>query len=138
VTIAGMAEPGPDAADASKAPSPGAETQRLDKWLWFARITKTRTLAALLIEQGKVRVNRVRAVKPSQTVRPGDVLTIALRGKVLVLRVAACGGRRGPPPEARRLYDALTKPVPGETPPAAGARPNSRERRELQRLKRPG
>jgi ribosome-associated heat shock protein Hsp15 len=83
-------------------------TQRLDKWLWFARIIKSRTLAAQLVEDGKVRVNRVRAAKPSQTVRSGDVLTIAVRGRVQLLRVLAVAERRGPPAEARLLYEVVS------------------------------
>ncbi|MET0652662.1 MAG: RNA-binding S4 domain-containing protein [Hyphomicrobiaceae bacterium] len=94
----------PDHDDAPQA----AGTQRIDKWLWFARIIKSRTLAADLVVEGKVRVNRVRATKPSQTVRPGDVLTVTLRGRVDILRVLAPGERRGPPDEARRLYEVLT------------------------------
>jgi ribosome-associated heat shock protein Hsp15 len=86
--------------------SPG--TQRLDKWLWFARVAKSRTLAAQLVEDGKVRVNRTRATKPSQAVRSGDVLTIAFRGRVQVLRVRAAGERRGPPAEARLLYEVVS------------------------------
>ena len=84
------------------------ETQRLDKWLWFARVTKSRTLAAQLVQDGKVRVNRAKAAKPSQTVRSGDVLTIAVRGSVEVLKVLAPGVRRGPPPEARLLYEVVS------------------------------
>jgi ribosome-associated heat shock protein Hsp15 len=61
-------------------------------------------LAAQLIGGGKVRVNRVRTVKPSHALREGDVLTIALRGEVRVLRVLDVGARRGPPHEARLLY----------------------------------
>ena len=94
----------PDHDDAPQA----AGTQRIDKWLWFARIIKSRTLAAELVVEGKVRVNRVRATKPSQTVRAGDVLTVTLRGRVDILRVLAPGERRGPPDEARRLYEVLT------------------------------
>lgn len=86
--------------------SPG--TQRLDKWLWFARIIKSRTLAAQLVEDGKVRVNRVRATKPSQVVRSGDVLTIAVRGRIQVLKVLAASERRGPPAEARLLYEVVS------------------------------
>jgi ribosome-associated heat shock protein Hsp15 len=85
----------------------GAAEQRLDKWLWYSRMLKSRTMAAQLVTDGKVRVNRTRAVKPSQTVRPGDVLTIALRGRVQVLRVLAAGHRRGPPGEARQLYEPV-------------------------------
>jgi ribosome-associated heat shock protein Hsp15 len=121
------------------APVLAGGTQRLDKWLWFARIAKSRTLGALLVEQGKVRVNRVRAGKPSQALRPGDVLTIALRGKVLVLRVLALGTRRGPAAEARRLYEAVMgAPTADPSGPVAGTRPASRERRELERRKRQG
>jgi ribosome-associated heat shock protein Hsp15 len=79
--------------------------QRLDKWLWFARILKSRTLAAEAVAAGRIRVNRVRVAKPSYTVKPGDVVTVALRGKVLVLRILAAGERRGPPAEARALYE---------------------------------
>jgi ribosome-associated heat shock protein Hsp15 len=84
-----------------------AQSQRLDKWLWFARMTKSRTLAAQLIEDGKVRINRAKAAKASQIVRTGDVLTITLRGSVEVVKVLAPGVRRGPPPEARLLYEAI-------------------------------
>jgi ribosome-associated heat shock protein Hsp15 len=87
--------------------SPPEGSQRLDKWLWFARVARSRTLAAQLVLEGKVRVNRTRAAKPAQTVRPDDVLTIAVSGRVRVLRVLAPGARRGPPAEARLLYEAL-------------------------------
>src|SRR6478672_3967667 len=85
-----------------------AGSQRIDKWLWFARIIKSRTLAVQLVVEGKVRVNRVKASKPSQTVRVGDVLTVTLRGRVDILQVLAPGERRGPPEEARRLYEVLS------------------------------
>jgi ribosome-associated heat shock protein Hsp15 len=84
-----------------------AAEQRLDKWLWFSRMLKSRTMAAQLVAAGKVRVNRMRALRPSQTVRPGDVLTIAIRGRVQVVRVVATGYRRGPPVEARQLYEQV-------------------------------
>jgi ribosome-associated heat shock protein Hsp15 len=85
--------------------------QRLDKWLYFARLAKSRTLAAEWILAGKVRVNRARAGKPSQLLRPGEVVTIALHGRVLVLKVLAAGERRGPASEARGLYEVLS-PAP--------------------------
>ena len=85
-----------------------ADGQRLDKWLWFARVVKSRTLAAELVVLGKVRVNRARAVKASQTLRPGDVVTLVLAGRVLILKVLAPGIRRGPAAEARRLYEPLS------------------------------
>ena len=52
--------------------------QRVDQWLWFARVAKSRTLAQALIARGKVRINRNRLEKPSATVKPGDVLTLTL------------------------------------------------------------
>jgi len=81
--------------------------QRLDKWLYFARLAKSRTLAANLVLCGKVRVNRARAGKPSHPLRPGEVVTIALHGRVLVLKVLAPGHRRGSATEARTLYEVL-------------------------------
>lgn len=120
-----------------------AESQRLDKWLWFARITKSRTLAAQLVQDGKVRVNRAKAAKPSHTVRSGDVLTVAIRGGVEVLKVLRLGVRRGPPPEARLLYEVLSSTGTGsrllaphgaaERQRGAG-RPTKRERRLTDRL----
>jgi ribosome-associated heat shock protein Hsp15 len=86
---------------------PNAPLQRLDKWLWYARVMKSRTAAAHLVESGKVRVNRMRVVKPSHTLREGDVLTIALRGELRVIEVLAVGARRGPPQEARLLYRSV-------------------------------
>lgn len=81
--------------------------QRIDKWMWFARLVKTRTLAAKLVEGGAVRVNRQKVAKPSHPVAPGDVLTVAVHGTVKVVRVEAIGSRRGPAPEARLLYADL-------------------------------
>jgi ribosome-associated heat shock protein Hsp15 len=77
---------------------------------------KTRSLAAALVSRGKVRVNRQKIVKPSHPVGPGDVLTIALRGGVRILKLVDAGSRRGPAPQARLLYDDLSAP----DPPAAG------------------
>ena len=60
------------------APEGAQQTQRLDKWLWYARVAKSRSLAAALIERGRIRVNRVRSQKPSHTIKPGDVITCLL------------------------------------------------------------
>jgi ribosome-associated heat shock protein Hsp15 len=87
-------------------------TQRLDRWLWFARVVRSRTLAAQLIVAGRVRINRVRAAKPSQSVRAGDVLTIALHSRVRILKVLGIGQRRGRPDEARCLFEDLTPSTP--------------------------
>jgi ribosome-associated heat shock protein Hsp15 len=111
---------------------PGNATQRLDKWLWFARMAKSRTLAAQLVQDGKVRVNRSKASKPAQAIRPDDVLTIVVRGHVRVLKVLAPGLRRGPPAEARRLYEVLSES--GSTLDGGAGRPSKRERRLLDRL----
>jgi len=137
--------------------SPG--TQRLDKWLWFARFVKTRTLAGELIGAGKVRLNRVRVEKPAQVVRPGDVLTISISRRVQIVRVLGFAERRGPSAAARALYEELTvtgdviKPqspsapsgeqrqpnegmsegIPVQRPVGAG-RPTKKERREIDRL----
>jgi ribosome-associated heat shock protein Hsp15 len=105
-------------------PPPAADTQRIDRWLWFARIVKSRTLAAGLVADGKVRVNRARIEKASHTVKPGDVLTVTVSRRVRVLRVLAAGERRGPPAEARTLYEELTAPAT-ETNPVAHSPPRS-------------
>lgn len=80
--------------------------QRIDKWLWFARIAKSRPLASGLVEAGHVRINRNKVTKPAHSVGPGDVLTIAIHGHVRVLKVLACGARRESAPVARALYEA--------------------------------
>lgn len=122
-------------------PVAAAGTQRLDKWLWFARVVKSRTLAAGLVADGKVRVNRVKIDKPSHALRIADVLTIAVGSRVRVLEVAGLGVRRGPAPEAQALYVDLTPPPPPRestagTPvrePGQG-RPTKRDRRRIDRL----
>jgi ribosome-associated heat shock protein Hsp15 len=83
------------------------ERQRLDKWLWFARVVRTRTAAAELVSEGRVRVNRVRIETPAHAVRIGDVVTVGVGPRVLVRRVVGLGARRGPPHEARGLYEDL-------------------------------
>jgi len=81
--------------------------QRLDKWLWFARVARTRTLAAKLVAEGNVRVNARRVKTPAKAIGPGDVLTIALHYQVRVLRVVSPGARRGGSTEASRLFEEL-------------------------------
>jgi ribosome-associated heat shock protein Hsp15 len=80
---------------------------RLDKWLWFARFVKSRTLAAKLVGDGFVRVNGRRVDNPAKGVAVGDVITGAVARTTAVVRVEALGERRGPAPEARRLYSEL-------------------------------
>lgn len=81
------------------------ETQRLDRWLWHARIVKTRTLAASLVESGFVRVNGKRAERASHAIRSGDVLTIALPSRVRVLKIARIAPRRSDAGTAAALYE---------------------------------
>lgn len=88
--------------------APGAERQRLDRWLFFSRATKSRTLAQKLIEAGFVRVNGERTHASDRQVGPGDVLTMTLGARLLVWRIRAAGHRRGPPAEATGLYEDLT------------------------------
>jgi ribosome-associated heat shock protein Hsp15 len=83
------------------------ERQRLDKWLWHARVVKARTSAAALVEAGHVRVNGVRETAPGHSVKAGDVLTIGLDRGVRVLRVVGFSERRGDASTARVLYDDL-------------------------------
>jgi ribosome-associated heat shock protein Hsp15 len=120
-------------------PPDGSARQRIDKWLWFARVVKTRTLAQKLAISGAVRVNRVKTDSASRPVRVGDVLTIALDSGVRILRIAAAGQRRGPAAEARLLYEDLSPPQPQPREPAAprpeaGGRPTKRRRRALEAL----
>jgi ribosome-associated heat shock protein Hsp15 len=89
-----------------------AESLRLDKFLWFARIVKTRGLAQSLAEEGRFRISGRVVERPSATVKVGDVLSFALRGQVRVLRIEALPVRRGPPAEARALYSELEEGAP--------------------------
>lgn len=90
--------------------SEAALTQRLDRWIWHARIVKTRTIAADLVTEGHVRVNGERAEQPSRPIKPGDVLTIALPARVRVLRVTGILSRRGNSAAAHRLYESVGVP----------------------------
>jgi ribosome-associated heat shock protein Hsp15 len=130
---------------------PGEAGQRLDKWLWFARMAKTRSLAQRLVTDGDVRVNRDRVTKPAHILRLGDLLTVSLGKQLRLLKVAGFGSRRGPAPEAVLLYDDLAPPpdraaAKGDAPDAdltsaglpqreAGSgRPTKRDRRRMDRL----
>lgn len=84
--------------------------QRVDKWLWHARMARTRTLAAKLVSEGHVRLDSRRVTDPSKKVRAGDILTLALAHATLVVEVEGFADRRGPAPEAQRLYKLLSGP----------------------------
>jgi ribosome-associated heat shock protein Hsp15 len=83
------------------------ERQRLDKWLWHARVVKARASAAALVEAGHVRVNGVREKAPGHFIKAGDVVTVGLDRGVRILRVAGFAERRGDASAARLLYDDL-------------------------------
>lgn len=85
---------------------------RIDVWLWRARFFKTRALAARMAQSGRIRVSHPggtsRVDKPSRLVRIGDDIVFAVAGRLTAVKVLDLGSRRGPPPEARALYAALT------------------------------
>jgi ribosome-associated heat shock protein Hsp15 len=115
---------------------------RADKWLWAARVFKTRSLAAKACDGGKVDVN-AEAAKPAKLVRAGDRVEVTLpRGRRRILKVTAIGDRRGSAEIARELYEDLTPPEPPrlrQAPPPFRApgtgRPTKRERRDIDRLR---
>ncbi len=120
-----------------------AGRQRLDKWLFFARMVKSRSLAQSYILSGNVRVNGNAVRQSSHLVKPGDRLELSFERSSKILVVLASGERRGPYEEARLLYDDQTPPpAPGDrmTPleqamrePGSG-RPTKKERRALDRF----
>lgn len=81
---------------------------RLDKFLWFARLVKTRSRAQALIGEGHIRLDGRRVERAHAEVRPGTVLSFPLEGQVRVIRVEALPARRGPAPEARACYTDLS------------------------------
>jgi ribosome-associated heat shock protein Hsp15 len=122
------------------------ERQRLDKWLFFSRAVKSRTLAQKLIEAGAVRVNSERVTDSDHRVGANDVLTMTVHGRLLVWKIVDPGSRRGPAPEAARLYEDLSPPTlprsevsafdAAVAPRAPGSgRPTKKERRETNRLR---
>jgi ribosome-associated heat shock protein Hsp15 len=84
---------------------------RIDKWLWYTRFFKSRTLAGTFCGSGRLRLNGQIIRKANQTLKPGDVLTFPLNDHVRVIKAVALGTRRGPAPEAQALYEDLDPPV---------------------------
>lgn len=119
------------------------EKLRVDKWLWYARFFKTRTIAAAMVSGGHMRINRQPVRKPGTTVKVGDVLTFPQGPHIRVIEIVALADRRGPAPEAQLLYEDLDPPQPKpktqklETAPRekGAGRPTKKERRETDRLK---
>ena len=83
------------------------DTLRLDKWFWYARFIKSRSLATKLCNSGKVRVNGNLIKKAHQSVTPGDVLTFPIGPNIRVIKIIKLGNRRGPAKEAQALYEDL-------------------------------
>ncbi|MBO9709696.1 MAG: RNA-binding S4 domain-containing protein [Caulobacter sp.] len=84
---------------------------RADVWLWHARFFKTRSLAARFVDEGRIRLLRSgaesRVDKPSRGLKTGDVLTFAVGGRLICVRIVGYGERRGPATEARELYEVV-------------------------------
>ncbi|MBD9374807.1 RNA-binding S4 domain-containing protein [Rhizobium sp. ARZ01] len=127
-----------------KREQPSAQArQRIDKWLFFARLRKSRSLAAKSVEQGDVSVNGQPVRQPSFGLKPGDTVVLSLDRHNLVVKVLLPGTRRGPFEEARMLYEDLTPPPPPKeernlfeqaTRERGAGRPTKRERRETDAL----
>jgi ribosome-associated heat shock protein Hsp15 len=123
-----------------------ASVQRIDQWLWHARLFRSRSLAADFVQSGAVRLTRqgltARIGKPSATVRPGDQIAFLLHDRLRVIEVLMCGARRGPASEARLLYEDRSPPAsagndgagsPASRPKGLG-RPTKKDRRDIDRL----
>jgi len=118
------------------------DRQRVDKWLWHARVVRTRQAAAALVTSGHVRINARRIDAASRPVRPGDVVTVALDRAVRVLKVLGFAERRGSAEDARSVCEDMTPPAaaPSREPPppavreAGTGRPTKQDRRAIDRL----
>ena len=115
--------------------------QRIDKWLWHARVVRTRSAAAALVTEGHVRLNGERVSASSRPVKAGDVVTVALDRVVRILKVIGFAERRGDADAARLLCEDITPISPPREPEAAQAernpgtgRPTKQERRATDRL----
>ena len=109
-------------------------TIRIDKWLWQARFFKSRSIAATTVNAGKVRVDGQPVTKPARAVGAGDVLTFVQATDTRVVRIIACGARRGPAPEAQTLYEDMTPKVEKRPYNPGGdrkGRPTKKDRRDL-------
>ena len=122
------------------------DTLRLDKWFWYARFIKSRSLATKLCNSGKVRVNGNLIKKAHQSVTPGDVLTFSVGPNIRVIKIIKLGNRRGPAKEAQTLYedlqpidqiakkiDSTLAPEPAKRERGSG-RPTKVQRRAIERF----
>ena len=85
-----------------------SEALRIDKWLWYGRFFKSRSIASRFIAKRRVRVNNRRINKSSQLLKIGDILTFSIEAKLFIIRVVGLGSRRGPRKEANMLYMDIT------------------------------
>ena len=117
--------------------------QRIDKWLFFTRMIKSRSLAQAQIQSGHVRINGERVNQPSHQIKPGDKIELSLDRRDIVLVVRSGGHRRGPFEEARLLYDDVSPtaedkkkltPYEQATRDVGTGRPTKKERRAIDRL----
>ena len=118
------------------------EALRADKWLWYARFFKTRSLASKICNAGRLRVSGELVSRAHHKVKPGDVLTFAQGRNVRVIKVVSLATRRGPAPEAQALYEDLEPPSSEARLPKPAAlrtpgtgRPTKKDRRALARLR---
>jgi ribosome-associated heat shock protein Hsp15 len=120
---------------------PAIEKQRIDKWLFFARMVKSRSLAQKLVEGGGITLNGSTCGSASQMIKPGDRMLIRFDRTVRDIEMVKTGERRGPAPEAQALYIDHTLPPPArDSAPQGlvrepGGRPEKAERRAYERLR---
>ena len=122
-------------------------TIRVDRWLWFARFFKSRSIASKMVQSRKIRLNSVVIAKPSVSITENDVLTFPQGTEIRVIKILKIGTRRGPAPEAQTLYEDLapkaTSAEETDTMKASSAfdrepgsgRPTKAERRALDKFK---
>jgi ribosome-associated heat shock protein Hsp15 len=123
------------------------QKRRLDKWLWFARCAKPRTLAQKLVNGGHVRINAERCVNAATKIKRGDVLTVTLPRGIKVLKIVDLGENRGSATLAALLYEDLSPPpipkhdgphpLPQAVREKGAGRPTKRQRRDTDRLIKP-
>jgi len=117
------------------------ETIRIDKWLWYARFFKSRSMATKLCNSGKIRINEIVVKKGHHALRLGDVITFSKGPHIRIISVLALGHRRGPAIEAQTLFEDLNPPQqlvksiwpqrPANREPGSG-RPTKRDRRKTE------
>ncbi len=121
----------------------GHERARIDKWLWAARFYKTRALAVSALENGRVLVNGAR-VKPAKALNVGDMLAIRMGPYTHEVEVLGLSGKRGPAPEAQKLYreteasriqrETVAAQLKAQPQPVFKGRPTKRDRRQIHRF----